>query len=90
MLGVLVRLQVDTRYPSASNPSIMAAPSPRLPPVTITCLRVPDIPQPFLPEAATVMAEKRVRLLPVAEGEGLRGVVTRMDILTLHVLNPRR
>ena len=47
-------------------------------------------PEATLSEAATVMAEKRVRLLPVAEGEGLRGVVTRMDILTLHVLNPRR
>jgi CBS domain-containing protein len=47
-------------------------------------------PDATLSEAATVMAEKRVRLLPVAEGEGLRGVVTRMDILTLHVLNPRR
>lgn len=47
-------------------------------------------PDATLSEAATVMAEKRVRLLPVAEGDTLRGVVTRMDILTLHVLNPRR
>jgi CBS domain-containing protein len=47
-------------------------------------------PDATLAEAATVMAEKRVRLLPVAEGDTLRGVVTRMDILTLHVLNPRR
>lgn len=47
-------------------------------------------PDATLSEAATVMAEKRVRLVPVAEGERLRGIVTRMDILTLHVLNPRR
>ncbi len=47
-------------------------------------------PDTTLADAATVMAEKRVRLLPVAEGERLRGVVTRMDILTLHVLNPHR
>ena len=47
-------------------------------------------PEATLAEAATVMADRRVRLLPVAEGERLRGVVTRMDILTLHVLNPRR
>ena len=43
-----------------------------------------------LTEAATVMAEKRLKLLPVAEDGILRGVITRMDILTLHVLNPRR
>jgi CBS domain-containing protein len=36
------------------------------------------------------MAENRIKVLPVTEGEALRGVVTRMDILTLHVLNPRR
>ena len=47
----------------------------------------PDTP---LAEAATIMAERRVKILPVAEQETLRGVVTRMDILTLHVLNPRR
>lgn len=47
-------------------------------------------PDATLADAATLMAEKKVRLLPVAEGERLRGVVTRMDILTLHVLNPRR
>lgn len=47
-------------------------------------------PDATLSEAATLMAENRVKLLPVAEGERLRGVVTRMDILTLHVLNPRR
>ena len=47
-------------------------------------------PSATLAEAATVMAENRVKVLPVAEGGVLRGVVTRMDILTLHVLNPRR
>ncbi len=47
----------------------------------------PDTP---LTEAATLMAEKRFKVLPVAEDRELRGVVTRMDILTLHVLNPRR
>lgn len=43
-----------------------------------------------LAEAATIMAENRVKILPVTENDALRGVVTRMDILTLHVLNPRR
>ena len=48
-------------------------------------------PDATLAEAATVMAENRVKILPVtAEDEVLHGVVTRMDILTLHVLNPRR
>ncbi len=36
------------------------------------------------------MAEKRFKILPVADDRELRGVVTRMDILTLHVLNPSR
>ena len=47
-------------------------------------------PDATLAEAATMMAENRVKILPVAEDDALRGVVTRMDILTLHVLNPRR
>jgi CBS domain-containing protein len=47
-------------------------------------------PDASLAEAATIMAEKRVKLLPVAEEGRLRGVITRMHILTLHVLNPRR
>ena len=47
-------------------------------------------PDASLVEAATMMAENRIKLLPVTEDETLRGVVTRMDILTLHVLNPRR
>lgn len=47
-------------------------------------------PEASLADAATIMAEKRVKILPVAEGDSLHGVITRMDILTLHVLNPRR
>jgi CBS domain-containing protein len=47
----------------------------------------PDTP---LAEAATTMADRRVKILPVVEEGRLRGVITRMDILTLHVLNPRR
>jgi CBS domain-containing protein len=47
-------------------------------------------PDTLLAEAATTMAERKIKLLPVAENGTLRGVITRMDILTLHVLNPRR
>ena len=46
-------------------------------------------PEASLAEAATVMAEERKKILPVVEGERLVGVITRMNILTLHVLNPR-
>jgi len=46
-------------------------------------------PEATLAETATVMAERRKKMLPVVEGERLAGVITRMDILTLHVLNPR-
>ncbi len=47
-------------------------------------------PEATLVEAATVMAERRRKILPVVDGDLLVGVITRMDILTLHVLNPRR
>lgn len=47
-------------------------------------------PETTLSEAATTMAEKRIKLLPVTEEDHLRGVITRMDILTLHILNPRQ
>jgi len=47
-------------------------------------------PDASLADASTIMAEKRVKILPVAEDDILHGVITRMDILTLHVLNPRR
>ena len=46
-------------------------------------------PEATLAETATIMAEQRKKILPVVEGERLVGVITRMDILTLHVLNPR-
>src|SRR5918995_778580 len=47
-------------------------------------------PEATLAEASTLMADKRVKMLPVTEDDALRGVITRMDILTLHVLNPHR
>ncbi|HET7480793.1 MAG TPA: CBS domain-containing protein [Rubrobacteraceae bacterium] len=43
-----------------------------------------------LAEAATMMAEERIKILPVTEDDRLHGVITRMDILTLHILNPRQ
>ena len=46
-------------------------------------------PEATLAETATVMAEQRKKILPVIEGERLVGMITRMDILTLHVLKPR-
>ena len=50
-------------------------------PVTIT-------PEATLAETATIMAERRKKILPVIEGGRLVGVITRMDILTLHVIRP--
>jgi CBS domain-containing protein len=47
-------------------------------------------PDASLAEASTTMADKRVKILPVTEGDALHSVITRMDILTLHVLNPHR
>src|SRR5215216_4757258 len=47
-------------------------------------------PEASLAEASTKMAAKRVKILPVAEEDILHSVITRMDILTLHVLNPHR
>src|SRR5215210_9064476 len=47
-------------------------------------------PDATLAECATLMAEERKKILPVVEGERLAGTITRMDILTLHVLKPRR
>lgn len=62
--------------------------------VTVDQVMTTDVrtirPDATLAEAATTMAENRVKILPVTEDDALRGVVTRMDILTLHVLNPRR
>lgn len=47
------------------------------------------VPEATLVEAATIMAEKRRKILPVVEGDRLAGVITRMDILALHILKPR-
>ncbi len=47
------------------------------------------IPEATLAETATIMAERRKKILPVIEGDRLVGVITRMDILTLHVIKPR-
>jgi CBS domain-containing protein len=47
-------------------------------------------PEASLAEASTIMADQRVKILPVAEGDALHSVITRKDILTLHVLNPHR
>ncbi len=62
--------------------------------VTVDQVMTKDVrtisPDATLAEAATIMAENRVKILPITENDTLRGVVTRMDILTLHVLNPRR
>jgi CBS domain-containing protein len=46
-------------------------------------------PEATLAETATIMAERRKKILPVIEGGRLVGVITRMDILTLHVIRPR-
>lgn len=43
-----------------------------------------------LGEVATIMAEERRKILPVVEGERLVGVISRMDILVLHLLHPER
>ena len=62
--------------------------------VTVDQVMTEDVktisPDATLAEAATIMAENRVKILPITENDTFRGVVTRMDILTLHVLNPRR
>ena len=62
--------------------------------VTVDELMTTDVttvsPKTSLAEAATVMAERRIKLLPVTEEGTLRGVVTRMDILVLHVLHPHK
>ena len=51
-------------------------------PVTVTT-------EATLAETATIMAERRKKILPVVEGGRLVGVITRMNILTLHVIRPR-
>ncbi len=42
-------------------------------------------PDASLSEAATIMAGRRIKLLPVAMERELRGVITRMDILVRHL-----
>ncbi len=44
----------------------------------------------LLSEAATIMANERRKLLPVAGERKLYGVLSRMDILTLHILDPQK
>ena len=46
-------------------------------------------PEATLAETATIMADRCKKILPVIEGGQLVGVITRMDILTLHVIRPR-
>ena len=46
-------------------------------------------PEATLAETATTMAERRKKILPVIDDGRLVGVITRMDILTLHVIRPR-
>ena len=41
----------------------------------------------LISEAATIMANERRKLLPVAGERKLHGVLSRMDILTLHILD---
>ena len=47
-------------------------------------------PDATLAEASTIMAEQRIKILPVTEDDDLRGVITRMDILILHLLRPQK
>src|ERR671910_3896677 len=47
-------------------------------------------PDATLAEASTLMADKKVKFLPVTEEGVLRGVITRMDILILHLLRPQK
>jgi CBS domain-containing protein len=47
-------------------------------------------PDASLAEASTLMADEKVKILPVTDEGILRGVITRMDILVLHVLRPQR
>src|SRR5215217_335317 len=47
-------------------------------------------PDATLAEASTLMADRKVKILPVTEEGVLRGVITRMDILVLHLLRPQK
>ena len=48
-----------------------------------------DLPRRLSRRASTIMADRRVKVYP-SQRATPSGVITRMDILTLHVLNPRR
>ena len=43
-------------------------------------------PYTSITEAATIMADKGKKTLPVEDGGKYRGVISRIDILTLHIL----
>ncbi len=40
-------------------------------------------------EAARLMRDEDIGIVPIVEGERLVGIITRMDILALHVISPR-
>src|SRR3712207_5306691 len=46
-------------------------------------------PEATLAETATIMADRRKKILPVVDVGRPVGGITRMDILTLHVIRPR-
>lgn len=46
-------------------------------------------PDDSLSDAATIMAEQRIKLLPVTREGKLHGALSRMDVLTLHVPSSR-
>lgn len=47
-------------------------------------------PYASITDAATIMADQGKKVLPVEEDGKYRGVISRMDILTLHILEPRK
>jgi CBS domain-containing protein len=47
-------------------------------------------PEDSLSDAATTMADQKLKILPVTREKKLYGTLSRMDILTLHVLNPHQ
>ena len=86
LLGGILPLgnQEEYRREAIKSAGVIVRDVMTIDPTTVT-------PEATLVEAATTMAEQRRKILPVVEGgDRLVGVVTRMDILTLHVLHPRR
>ena len=47
-------------------------------------------PEDSISDAATIMADQKLKILPVARDEKFCGTLSRMDILTLHILNPQQ